>query len=163
MFKFEKYSTLLESFLRVTLLPSRSSSSILIEPVASACWLMWKLGAMGVSSSTSTRFLLARDEREELLLAATLRETMTLEGGLGDRFSLWRNMALIEINTARSCQSTLKFTKQAKSLCMIYGCTAAIEIQKQHTVLGHPGAKFCTNKVEQYCHLKVAIRHFIKF
>lgn len=91
----ENYNTLLESFLRVTHLPSRSSSSILIEPVASACWLTRKLGALGASSSTSTRFLLVRDEREELLLAATLRETVTLEGGLGDNFNLWRKTNLI--------------------------------------------------------------------
>ncbi len=81
--------TLSELFLRVTDFPSRSISSILTLPVASASWLIWTLGAMMDASSSSTRFLLARVLREDVeVLLAVARDTVTREDGLGDNFSL---------------------------------------------------------------------------
>ncbi len=81
--------TLSELFLRVTDFPSRSISSILTLPVASASWLIWTLGAAPDASSSSTRFLLARVLREDVeVLLAVERDTVTREDGLGDNFSL---------------------------------------------------------------------------
>lgn len=81
--------TLSELFLRVTDFPSRTISSMLTLPVASAFWLVLYLGTAIEPSSSSTRFLFAREVREELLLLlATVRDTVTREDGLGDNFSL---------------------------------------------------------------------------
>ncbi|KAG9350717.1 hypothetical protein JZ751_024606 [Albula glossodonta] len=73
---------------RVTDFPSRSISSMVIPPVASASWLMWTFGTVMVSSaSTSTRFLFMREERDELLLAVE-RDTVTREAEAGLSFNL---------------------------------------------------------------------------
>ena len=82
-----------ELFFRVTDFPSKSISSIVTLPVASASWLMWILGALTTTdSSISTRFLFERVVREELLLPVA-RETVTLADGLGDSWSLERGRA----------------------------------------------------------------------
>lgn len=99
--------TFSELFLSWTYLPSRSISSILILPVAEACWDIWKLLLLLLplmlpvpiplvplpeSSSASIRFLLPREERTSevllLLLLEVARETVTREEGLGESFNL---------------------------------------------------------------------------
>lgn len=73
--------------MRVIDFPSRSISSMLTLPVASAFWLIWTLGTATAVASSSTRFLFVREVRE-LLLLAVVRDTTTREDGLGDNFSL---------------------------------------------------------------------------
>ena len=86
-----------ELFFRVTDFPSKSISSIVTLPVASASWLMWILGALPTTdSSISTRFLFERVVREELLLPVA-RETVTLADGLGDSWSLERGRANTQV------------------------------------------------------------------
>lgn len=99
--------TFSELFLSWTYLPSRSISSMLILPVAEACWDIWKLLLLLLplilpvpiplvplpeNSSASIRFLLPREERTSevllLLLLEVARETVTREEGLGESFNL---------------------------------------------------------------------------
>lgn len=99
--------TFSELFFSWTYFPSRSISSMLILPVAEACWDIWRLLLLLLplilpvpiplvplpeSSSASIRRLLPREERTSevllLLLLEVARETVTRDEGLGESFNL---------------------------------------------------------------------------
>lgn len=123
--------TFSELFLSWTYLPSRSISSMLILPVAEACWDIWKLLLLLLplilpvpiplvplpeSSSASIRFLLPREERVSevllLLLLEVARETVTREEGLGESFNLNTTKKTFELTHPKNHKATISSSNQ---------------------------------------------------